>query len=286
MYFFKVSKSSIKIDFTFKKNRFGSIINIVSFKLQVLKAMPRKFLSIFIFVLFAASCSSTNQTTSTSLLYKDYRIEKETKKDPLLEKMLQPYAISLSATMDKVIGFSNNGLSARQPESGLGNFMADCMRIMAEKKFNKKVDAGFMNQFGIRSYIPKGNITIGKIFEIMPFDNLVVLQEISGSVLHQFLDKIASNGGWPVSGVKMGIKDKKAVNITISGSPLNETAIYTIANSDYVASGGDNAEMLRNVPQQNKGYLFRDALVEYVSNFTQQGKPVDQTIENRVVNVN
>lgn len=248
--------------------------------------MPRKFLSIFVFVLFAVSCSSTNQTTSTSLLYKDYRIEKEAKKDPSLEKMLQPYSTSLSATMDKVIGFSNNGLSAKQPESGLGNLMADCMRIMAEKKFNKKVDAGFMNQFGIRSYIPKGNITIGKIFELMPFDNLVVLQEIKGSVLHQLLDKIAADGGWPVSGVKMAIKEKKAINITVNGSPLSESATYTIANSDYVASGGDNAEMLHNVPQQSKGYLFRDALIEYVSNFTQQGKPVDQTIENRVINAN
>ncbi|MDB5211829.1 MAG: 5-nucleotidase, partial [Sediminibacterium sp.] len=143
-----------------------------------------------------------------------------------------------------------------------------------------------MNQFGIRSYVPKGNITIGKIFELMPFDNLVVLQEVKGSVLHQFLDKIAADGGWPVSGVTMGIKEKKAINITINGSPLNENATYTIANSDYVASGGDNCEMLRNVPQQNKGYLYRDALIEYVSNFTQQGKPVDQIIENRVVNVN
>jgi 2',3'-cyclic-nucleotide 2'-phosphodiesterase (5'-nucleotidase family) len=248
--------------------------------------MLRKISVIFASALLAVSCSNTNQTTSTSLLYKDYRIEKEAKKDPSLEKMLQPYAVTLSATMDKVIGFSNNGLSAKQPESGLGNFMADCMRIMAEKKFNKKVDAGFMNQFGIRSYIPKGNISIGKIFEIMPFDNLVVLQQIKGSVLHQFLDKIAADGGWPVSGVKMAIKEKKAVNITINGSPLNENASYTIANSDYVASGGDNAEMLRSVPLQSRGYLFRDALIEYVSNFTQQGKPVDQTIENRVINAN
>lgn len=248
--------------------------------------MLRNFFSIFVFVVFAVSCSNTHQATSTSLLYKDYRIEKEAKKAPSVEKMLQPYTVSLNATMDKVIGFSNNGLSARQPESGLGNFMADCMRIMAEKKFNKKIDAGFMNQFGIRSNIPKGNITVGKIFEIMPFDNLVVLQEVKGSVLHQFLDMIAGYGGWPMSGVTMGIKEKKAINIMINGSPLNENATYTIANSDYVAGGGDNTDMLRGIPQQNKGYLFRDALMEYVSNFTQQGKPVDQTTENRVTNVN
>jgi 2',3'-cyclic-nucleotide 2'-phosphodiesterase (5'-nucleotidase family) len=247
--------------------------------------MLRKLLPFFVIALFAASCSSTTQTTS--LLYKDYRIEKEAKKDSSVVKMLQPYTLSLNASMDKVIGFSVNGLSAKQPESGLGNLMADCMRIMAEKKFGRKVDAGFMNQYGIRSYIPKGNITVGKIFELMPFDNLVVLQEIKGSVLLQFLNKIAADGGWPVSrGVKMGIKDKKAVNISINEKSLDENALYIIANSDYVAGGGDNCEMLRGIPQINKGYLYRDVLMEFIVSYTQQGKPVDYTIESRVVNVN
>jgi 2',3'-cyclic-nucleotide 2'-phosphodiesterase (5'-nucleotidase family) len=91
--------------------------------------------------------------------------------------------------------------------------MADCMRMMAEKKFERKVDAGFMNQFGIRSSIPKGNITVGKIFEMMPFDNLVVLQEIKGNVLKEFLDKTAADGGWPVSiGTRWASKTKRAVN--------------------------------------------------------------------------
>src|SRR5258708_6293486 len=106
--------------------------------------MFRKCHLFFVAILFTVSCSTTNQTTS--LLYKDYRIEKTAKTDPGLSKMLQPYAVSLNATMDKVIGFSNNNLSAKQPESGLGNFMADCMRTMAEKKFARKVDAGFINQ--------------------------------------------------------------------------------------------------------------------------------------------
>lgn len=247
--------------------------------------MLRKNLSIFIAVLLTVSCSTSNQPAS--LIYNDYRIEKTAKIDSGLSKMLQPYAVSLNATMDKVIGFSNNNLSAKQPESGLGNFMADCMRTMAEKKFARKVDAGFMNQGGIRSYLPKGNITVGKIFELMPFDNLIVLQEVKGSVLQQFLDKAAADGGWPVSsGLKMGIKDKKAVNVTLDGKPLDANATYMIANSDYVANGGSDCDMLRKIPQLNKGYLLRDALIEFVTNLTQQGKPVDFTIENRVVNVN
>jgi 2',3'-cyclic-nucleotide 2'-phosphodiesterase (5'-nucleotidase family) len=247
--------------------------------------MPRKYSLLFTVILFTISCSTVNQPAS--LDYTDYRIQKTAKADSGLVKMLQPYAVSMNASMDKVIGFSNNNLSAKQPESGLGNFMADCMKIMAEKKFARKVDAGFMNQGGIRSYLPKGNITVGKIFELMPFDNLIVLQEVKGAVLLRFLDKVAADGGWPVSnGLTMGIKEKKAVNITINGKPINPDATYVIANSDYIANGGSDCDMLRGIAQINKGYLLRDALIEFVTGFTQQGKPLDYSIENRVVNVN
>jgi 2',3'-cyclic-nucleotide 2'-phosphodiesterase (5'-nucleotidase family) len=247
--------------------------------------MFRKCIFFLMIVVCIISCSTTNQ--ATSLAYNDYRIDRQAKTDSALVKMLQPYASSLSASMDKVIGFSNVSLSSKQPESGLGNFMADCMRIQAGKKFARKVDAGFMNFYGIRSYIPKGNITVGKIFELMPFDNLIVLQEVKGSVLQQFLNVTAAEGGWPVSsGLTMHIKDKKAIDITIDGKPLNESATYTIANSDYIANGGSNCDMLRNIPQLNKGYLVRDALIEFVTDLTRQGKPLDYSTENRVVNAN
>ena len=247
--------------------------------------MLRKITPFIGFLFFAVSCSTSNQRTS--LLYKDYRIEKQTKTDSSLVKMLQPYASSMNASMNKVIGFSNTNLIKKQPESGLGNFMADAMLVMAEKKFEKKIDAAFMNEGGIRSEIPKGNITTGKIFELMPFDNIIVVQDVKGIVLKQFLDKTATDGGWPVSkGITMAIKEKKAVNITIHGKPLDENAIYSIVNSDYVANGGSDCTMLKGIPFLNKGYLLRDALIEYVTELTAQGKPLDFMIEKRVINVN
>ncbi|MBI2283713.1 MAG: 5'-nucleotidase C-terminal domain-containing protein [Bacteroidetes bacterium] len=246
--------------------------------------MNRSFFSFWTLIFWISSCNSTQ--TVTTVQYKDYRIEKSVQPDTAIVRMLAPYSAALNESMNKVIGFSNNQLSAKQPESGLGNFMADCMRSMAEKKFDRRVDAGFMNQGGIRSYIPKGNITVGRIFELMPFDNLLVIQEVKGSVLQQFLDKMAADGGWPVSaGLTMGIKDKKAVNVQINGKPLDATVVYVIANSDYVANGGSDCEMLRRIPQQNKGYLIRDALIDFVADLTRQGKPLDYQIENRVVHV-
>ena len=247
--------------------------------------MNRSIFLILTVILFSLSCSPPQQ--AVTLNYTGYRIEKGAPTDTAMANFLLPYSTAMNATMNRVIGFTSESMTSKQPESALGNLMADCMRSMAEKKFGKKVDAGFMNPYGIRSYIPKGNITVGKVYELMPFDNLVVLQEMKGSVFKKFLDKVAADGGWPVSeGVLIRIKDKKAVSILINGQPLNEEALYTIANSDYIANGGDNCDMLRSVPQQNKGYVLRDAIIEYINQFTQQGKPVEAKIENRVTHVN
>lgn len=122
------------------------------------------------------------------------------------------------------------------------------------------------------------------VFEMMPFDNIIILQKVSGVVLKQFLDHIAGRGGWPLAGITMVIKKGKAENVLIGGKTLDLSATYTIANSDYVANGGDNSEMLKTIPQINRGVLLRDALIEYIQEFSKQGKPVTVTVLNRVRN--
>jgi 2',3'-cyclic-nucleotide 2'-phosphodiesterase (5'-nucleotidase family) len=230
-------------------------------------------------VLFFA-CSQKLQTNSVDFV--DYQISKSAPVDSAMVRFLNPYGQQMQATMGKVIGVSKLGLSKKQPESPIGNFMADAMKAAAEKVFNKKVDAAFVNYGGVRSYFPKGNITIGLVYELMPFDNLVVLQQLKGTLLQQLLDKTAVDGGWPISGISMEIKDKKAVHILIDGKPLDPSATYTIANSDYVANGGSDCPFLKPIPQENKGYTLRDAFIDQIQLMTAAGKTIDAQLENRV----
>lgn len=235
-------------------------------------------------VLAMFACHPVPQTAIVQ--YQDYKISKDAPVDSSLVKFLAPYGAKMQASMGKVIGFSTQGLYRKQPESTIGNFMADAMRYEASEKFAQKIDAAFVNYGGVRSTFQKGNITVGLVFELMPFDNLVVLQALSGKVFAQFLDKTAADGGWPVSGVTMEIKDKKAIHVLVNGKALDSAATYIVANSDYVANGGSDCFMLRSIAQINKGYLLRDALLEYIQWMTATGKPIDAKIENRVVNVN
>ena len=182
-----------------------------------------------------------------------------------------------------MIGFSVYGLFTKKPESVLGNYVADAIKIMAEKKFNKTITAAFVNSGGIRSYIPKGEITTGKIFEIMPFDNVIILQELDGKKLKQFLNHACEKGGWPVSkNFSYSLKEKKLHEAFYNGILINDTSKYIIANSDYVANGGDNTEVLKKISKQNMNYLIRDAIIDYTKLITAEGKPIDGKLENRI----
>jgi len=157
------------------------------------------------------------------------------------------------------------------------------MLLQARKKFAKSVDAAFMNYGGIRlNQIPPGPLTVGKLYELSPFDNFIVLLNIRGDVLRQFLDHIAAKGGWPVAGLRMSITGKKAQGVMIGGKPLTDDAQYTIAVLDYTANGGDDCFMLTNLPQQNGGWLLRDQLQEYFMQLQKEGKSITASIEGRI----
>jgi 2',3'-cyclic-nucleotide 2'-phosphodiesterase (5'-nucleotidase family) len=198
--------------------------------------------------------------------------------------MIQPYRQEVDRTMNEVVGFAPVALEKKQPEGTLGNFMADALLERARAVFLVPVDAAVVNFGGIRlNQLPAGPVTNGKIFELMPFDNLLVLQKLKGDVLQRFLNLTAARGGWPVAGITLEIRGQEAIRVRIGGRPLDTAAVYTIANSDFVANGGDNADMLRGLPQISNGYLVRDALFDHIKNRKSAGKSIVAEVQQRVI---
>ncbi len=247
--------------------------------------MFKKHLFLFLITSWLFSCQTFYQPQTVK--YKDYRLTQTSKQDGALNTALKPYTDSVNKNMNDIIAVAEEELVKRQPEGSLGNIMADGMLAIAKEKFNQPIDASFINFGGIRlQAIPAGNITRGKLFELAPFDNVIVLQKIKGKVFQQFLNHISSRGGWPTAGMTWQIKNKEAINVLIGRKPLLETSTYTIALVDYVANGGDDCEMLKSISQINNGILFRDAIIAYFSSFTKQGKKIPATTEKRVSNAN
>lgn len=249
--------------------------------------MNKHFPLVAILSIFYLACVSCNTVyEAQSLQYKKYDIANKNGQDIAMVQFLAPYSDSVNKLMNSVIGYAGITLEKKLPEGTLGNFMADAYLIMSREKYSMHIDLALMNSGGIRlNQLPAGPVTIGKIFELMPFDNLLVIQSVSGEVLRQLLDTAASKGGWAVSGMTMEIKDHKAINITVGGKPLNNTAKYVIANSDFIVNGGDNATMLKNIPVLANTYLMRDAIRDYILKLKLEGKSISGQIENRVTNV-
>jgi len=242
----------------------------------------KKYTIYFVVLALLAGCSSKVYQPSR-LNYTGYKISSGSQADPSVTALLKVYSDSVNSTMNGVIGYAAEPLSKAQPEGSLGNIMADAMLEGAKKQYNKKVDAAFMNSGGIRlTQIAAGPITTGKIFELMPFDNVLVLQDLTGIQLQAFMDHISSRGGWPSAGITYDIQNEKAVHVLVNGKPIDPAVTYTIANGDYVANGGDDCVMLKTIPQLNKGILVRDVLIDYVKQQTAANKKLSGKLEGRV----
>ncbi len=213
-----------------------------------------------------------------------YKVDKNAKPDTAFVSMLHNYKVGVDTQMQVIIGRTDTTLTKGQPECTLGNFMADAM-LIAAKKIDPATEAAIANQGGIRlTYINAGPITRGKMYELMPFDNMLTIAEIPGTVLHQFCDGIATVKGWPVSNIHFIIKDKKAINIIVNGQPLDEHHTYKIAINDYMARGGDNCDFLNPLPKKFTTVFVRDALIDYVADLANQNKPLHPYLEKRIAN--
>lgn len=183
---------------------------------------------------------------------------------------------------DSIIGFSKVTLTKVQPECNMGNYIVDA-QLLAAKKIDPKVQLSLTNQGSIKAlFIPKGELKVSDIYELMPFDNKLVLLEIPGSVLDSLCQIIANNKGWPISGFTFEIKNNKAFNIQINGKVLNHQYMYQIAISDYLAKGGNNCEILKSFKRKYTNLSIRNILIDQIANDTKLEGGIMPKIENRI----
>ncbi len=234
-------------------------------------------------LLLLGACTTHYHLTGTN--YYGYQIYKGLHNSESAEKLITPYRDSLTNKMNTVIGTSDTILIKEQPEGTLGNFCADAFREIAASVAAKSIDVCIMNAGGLRvPSLPKGNITVGNIYELLPFDNQLVVMEISGIDLMTICNKIAKRGGWPVSGLRMKIHNGQAIDVTINGQLLNPNSNYVIATNDYIANGGDDMDMLKNYQQQTFNILLREALVEYIRSLNSMQKSIYAKKDQRIIN--
>jgi len=143
------------------------------------------------------------------------------------------------------------------------------------------------NGGGLRADIPAGEVTYGQLFEAMPFDNRFTLVDVTGAQLRQLVSENLKNHAGLMSWSGLTVKARCAggkleVAIAVDGKPLVDTKRYTIATTDFLATGGDGALAALNLPAEAfhpTEVIVREAIVELL----RQRKGPDATIDpNRI----
>lgn len=243
--------------------------------------MSKYFLKIILFLFLGTSCTKVIHQSTTDV--QTYTVQDSTNQlyDTEIANLIEPYKQKLDLEMNQVIGSCPQKLEKDAPQSTLGNWMADAIYTQVQEQLNEKIDFAIQNQGGVRVvYLPKGDITKGNIFELMPFENRVVLLTMKGNMIDTLFTHIGGLGGWPVSQeVHYKLINGQVSNIQIQGKPLDSEATYTFALPDYIANGGDNCSFLsKYINRVDSEILIRDLLIEHIkSNPTIQG-----VLDNRV----
>ena len=244
----------------------------------------KKYLFISLLVLPLGSCSHKTWTitpaTSTKIVIDSAT---ETLADKNYEIYLQPIKQKVDARMNVVIGRAAVTMKGHAPESLLSNFSADVYRETASNYLGKEVDIAVVNLGGLRTVVPAGNITIGKVFELMPFENELVIVWLKGEKLNDLLQYFAGMGGQGVSGLHMEISNGKAVHVSVNGKPIEPDKLYSISTNDYLAGGNDQMiQLAQNEKRVNTGIKVRDMLLEYIKSETQKGHAIQAKLDGRI----
>ncbi len=215
-----------------------------------------------------------DETPKSELIKIDARYDDRT--DPRIAEWLAPYDKGVEKMKRIIIGKS----MAEYPNRGtnpLSNWVADKIYEIGQTVTDKHIDFAIGNKGGIRKPLPKGDISLGLIHTMLPFENYVNVIELDGKSIKEAFDIMGSRDGDAVSKhVKVTYKDKKAVEILIDGEPLKPSKTYTIATISYLYEGGDNMEPLTRAKLLGKTEVsLKYSMIDIIKEMTKNNQQIN-----------
>jgi 2',3'-cyclic-nucleotide 2'-phosphodiesterase (5'-nucleotidase family) len=230
-----------------------------------------KLFVIFLTLFFIFSCSPKNYNL-TKIEGKQIPVTEKGAQTPEIENFIKPYRDHINKDLDSVLAYCPETLdkSTGKWQTTIGCLLADvCVQrgnLVFKSRENKTIDMCLLNHGGIRAILPKGNVTSRTAFEIMPFENNLVVIALKGEQIQDIAAYIIKEKKpQPLSGMTFTItKEKTAKNILIQGKPLDINKVYYVATNDYLANGGDSMSFFaKGVQKFDLNYKLRNVLIDY-----------------------
>ncbi len=240
-----------------------------------------------IFVFFA--CKAPDQkryTLEGSVILLDSMNVPET--DEEQERIILEYRESLKADMSRVLVHSEHVMERGSPEGKLNNFVADLVFDIGKEIYQpddgKAIDFCLLNYGGLRVPLPKGEITYERVFELLPFENEMVVITLTGEKTSELFHYLAaSERGMPVSGIRLKIKDNEPYEVLINENEFDINKSYKVLTSDYLAGGGDHMNFfLQPVNYELLGMRVRDAIIMHMQRVNEEGKKIRSEFDGRI----
>ncbi|MBO4519400.1 MAG: 5'-nucleotidase C-terminal domain-containing protein [Paludibacteraceae bacterium] len=224
---------------------------------------------VILLTLIAMSVMACNRQPKTVISYTTEAIPVNASADAIQDtkylRQLAPIKAALEEEMNVQIGYAPENLWVGEPECPMLNWATDALWEAAKKVYAGRVDIAIVNMGGMRCSWQKGPVTKGCVFELMPFDNRLVVLTLKGEDVIALCESFARYGGQGVAGMRVKVLDNKLVDVTVGGKAVNPKALYTVATSDYLAGGTDHMDALtKYVEYWDSDLLIRDLYLEAV----------------------
>lgn len=205
------------------------------------------------------------------------------REDREIESLVAPFRNRMGDEIRQVIGEAAVPLAKAVPEGTLGNFATDAMLWAARRQLAEPVHMAMTNNGGLRVPIAPGPITVGQMFELMPFENMLSVLTLSGAQIQELADQLAAMRGEPIAGFSFRIgaegDGRVARDLLIDGAPVDPAAEYRLVTNDYLANGGDAPTPIHEpLAREDLPILLRDALIAYV----REMGVIDVELEGRI----
>jgi len=242
-----------------------------------------KFIQIIGFLYLVLSCSHSQKIVTAKA--ENISISKKIEPVKEIEETIKPYKVALDKTMNQVLSYSVDTYSKKNGDynTAIGNLMADAVFELTNPVFQsrtkKNIDIVLLNHGGIRSILPKGNVTTKTAYNLMPFENSVVVTALKGSVVLEMTEFLENaKKAHPISGLELVLNANNSYHkILVGGKAVELSKTYYVATNDYLYNGGDRMDFFKKSDTlYDLNYKIRNVLLDYFSKNDTLNPTIDQ----------
>lgn len=214
---------------------------------------------------------------------KSIELNEEQQEDPGINQIISGYKPMVDS-LNQVIGLLETELKRDKysAESLIGNFVADLVfkytQNFSEKNGTPSPDMAILNKGGLRTSLAPGKITRVNIYELMPFENKVVIVVLDSTGMMEMAKYLISKNGQPIANARLHSLSGKIKSFTVNGEPIKKQNYY-VATSDYLANGGDDMEFFKG-KERIELELLRDVIIQHVTD--QNMNPIKIKLDGRL----